>query len=57
MNTIEPSSTRTSVLALLSEMSGVSSRTSLIRVMDAREIIVIINIMDTIISDISVWLM
>ena len=54
MNTIEPSSTFIDLSALASDMLGTSSSTSFIRVIDALEIIVIISIIDSIISDISI---
>ena len=51
---MEPSSTLMEPSAFASEMLGTSSSTSFMRVTDAREIIVIISIMDSIISDISI---
>ena len=50
-----PSFTAASALALSSVMAGRSSRTSTIRLAQAMDLVIIMNIMETIIKDIKIW--
>ena len=50
-----PSFTAASALALSSVMAGRSSKTSTIRLAQAMDRVIIMNIMETIIKDIKIW--